>query len=190
MDRRPVSKSGRRAAAVMFVAALTVAITSAEQGPRGVDPSEPNGRSPYAIGLWGDLPYSPAQEQIGVPNLIADMNAQRLAFSVHDGDLKQGANSPCDAVLYQRSLDYFNALEAPAMFTPGDNDWTDCDRPSNGGYSSLDRLDYERFIFFSTPYSHGPCGRCRRTCRRPRCVSVSAAPSCHAWKTGAGRCAV
>ena len=139
----------------MIIAALTLAITSAEQGPRGVDPSERNGWSPYAIGLWGDLPYSPAQEQIGVPNLIADMNAQRLAFSVHDGDLKQGSGSLCDVALYQRSLDYFNALEAPAMFTPGDNDWTDCDRASNGGYSSLERLDYERFIFFSTPYSMG-----------------------------------
>ena len=41
------------------------------------------------------------------------------------------------------------------MFTPGDNDWTDCDRPSNGGFSSLERLDYERKVFFSTPFSLG-----------------------------------
>jgi hypothetical protein len=42
----------------------------------------------YAIGLWGDLPYESAtstvQTAIGVPNLIADMNAQRLQFTVHD----------------------------------------------------------------------------------------------------------
>ena len=36
------------------------------------------------------------------------------------------------------------------MFTPGDNDWTDCDRPSNGGFNSLERLDHERQVFFST----------------------------------------
>lgn len=30
----------------------------------------------YAIGLWGDLPYSAVQATVGVPNLIADMNAQ------------------------------------------------------------------------------------------------------------------
>jgi hypothetical protein len=41
------------------------------------------------------------------------------------------------------------------MFTPGDNDWTDCDRPKNGGYNSLERLDYQRRVFFSTPYSFG-----------------------------------
>ena len=109
----------------------------------------------YAIGLWGDLPYSPAQATVGVPNLIADMNAQRLKFSVHDGDLKAGAGSPCDENLYTQSLAYFNALTAPAMFTPGDNDWTDCDRASNGSYNSRERLDRERAVFFSTPYSMG-----------------------------------
>jgi hypothetical protein len=136
------------------MAALALAMASA-QGHSGIDQAERNGWTPYAIGLWGDLPYSDAQEKVGVPNLIADMNAQRLAFSVHDGDLKQGSGSPCDDALYARALGYFNALEAPAMFTPGDNDWTDCDRPANGGYPSLDRLDYERLVFFNTPYSLG-----------------------------------
>ena len=109
----------------------------------------------YTIGLWGDLPYSTTQATTGVPNLIADMNAHRLTFTVHDGDLKQGSNSACDAALYQQALGYFNALRAPAMFTPGDNDWVDCDRPNNGGYNSLERLDYERKVFFSTPFSLG-----------------------------------
>jgi hypothetical protein len=116
----------------------------------------------YAIGLWGDLPYSDVQATTGVPNLIADMNAHRLKFTVHDGDLKAGnsiANSAtpttCSDVLYVQALGYFNALRAPAMFTPGDNDWTDCDRPSNGGFNSRERLDHQRRFFFSTPYSFG-----------------------------------
>ena len=55
----------------------------------------------YAIGLWGDLPYSAIQATVGVPNLIADMNSQRLAFTVHDGDLKTGNGSPiCNDQLY------------------------------------------------------------------------------------------
>ena len=41
------------------------------------------------------------------------------------------------------------------MFTPGDNDWTDCDRPANGGFSSLERLDFERALFFNTRFSLG-----------------------------------
>ena len=110
----------------------------------------------YAIALWGDLPYSDLQASVGVPNLIADMNRQRLAFSVHDGDLKTGNGAPiCDDSLYDRSLSTFNSLRAPAMFTPGDNDWTDCDRPKNGGFNSLERLTHERAVFFSTPWSLG-----------------------------------
>lgn len=113
------------------------------------------GEDAYAIGLWGDLPYSAVQAGAGVPNLIADMNAQRLAFTVHDGDLKQGSGSLCDDTLYYQALSFFDALKAPAMFTPGDNDWVDCDRPSNGGYNSRERLDRERAIFFSMPFSLG-----------------------------------
>ena len=79
-----------------------------------------------------------------MPNLVTDMNRQRLAFTAHDGDLKQGSNSPCDDALYENSLATLNSLEAPAVFTPGDNDWTDCDRPNNGGYNSLERLNHER----------------------------------------------
>lgn len=116
----------------------------------------------YAIGLWGDLPYNDVQALVGVPNLIADMNSQKLKFTVHDGDLKGGnaiagsaTPTSCSNELYAQSLAYLNSLKAPAMFTPGDNDWTDCDRPSNGGYNSLERLDYQRKAFFSTPYSFG-----------------------------------
>ena len=117
---------------------------------------------PYAIGLWGDLPYSDVQATVGVPNLIADMNRHDLAFTVHDGDLKAGNGTPgsvtpttCSDALYVQALGFFNALRAPAMLTPGDNDWTDCDRPSNGGFSSLERLDHERQVFFATPFSLG-----------------------------------
>ncbi len=109
----------------------------------------------YDIGLWGDVPYSDLQATVGVPNLIADMNRHGLRFSVHNGDLKAGSNSLCDDALYVRAIGYFNALNAPAAFTPGDNDWTDCDRPSNGGFNSLERLDHERKVLFNTTFSFG-----------------------------------
>jgi hypothetical protein len=108
----------------------------------------------YSIGLWGDLPYS-AQQEAKLPALIQDMNDQQLVFTVHDGDLKQGSGSPCDNALYQRALGWFDSFQSAAMFTTGDNDWTDCDRPSNGGYDSRERLDYERRLFFSTDQSLG-----------------------------------
>src|SRR6185295_16522869 len=136
--------------AVLSVLTLTVARAKNHDNDdwRGDDDDRDDQRA-YAIGLWGDLPYSDLQAETGVPNLIADMNRQELAFTVHDGDLKVGSGVPgsktpttCSNEMYAQALGYLNSLNAPAMFTPGDNDWTDCDRPANGGFSSLERLDY------------------------------------------------
>jgi hypothetical protein len=137
---------------LMVFAAVSGSLAFQGNGAGGV---QGNANAAYAIGLWGDLPYSAVQAAVGVPNMIADMNSQQLAFTAHNGDLKQGSGSPCDDALYAQSLAFFNALEAPAIFTPGDNDWTDCDRPANGGFSSLERLSRERQVFFSTPTTMG-----------------------------------
>src|SRR5262245_939305 len=154
-------ESGSHATRRLFVGALTLlllaAVTTAQafQGRDndGRGEGDEHERRPYAIGLWGDLPYSDVQAQVGVPNLIADMNRHELAFTVHDGDLKAGNGTPgsvtptiCSDALYTQALGFFNSLRAPAILTPGDNDWTDCDRPSNGGFNSLERLDHEREV--------------------------------------------
>src|SRR5262249_25500310 len=119
-------------AAVLVLGGFTTvrAIQSDDDDHNGRD--EDGGR--FAIGLWGDLPYSDVQAQVGVPNLIADMNKQELAFTVHDGDLKAGNGTAgsvtpttCVDALYTQALGFFNSLRAPAVLTPGDNDWTDCD---------------------------------------------------------------
>jgi hypothetical protein len=133
----------------------------------------------YAIGLWGDLPYSDVQATVGIPNLIKDMNSEELAFTAHDGDLKAGNGTPnsvtptiCSDALYSQALNYFNSLKAPAILTPGDNDWTDCDRPSNGGFSSLERLDHERKVFFSTPFTLGQHRLHQEVQTDPMCLGV------------------
>jgi hypothetical protein len=148
--------------------------------------SAPNeDRFDYAVGLWGDLPYSDAQATVGVPNLVADMNAADVAFSVHDGDLKAGngtagsrTTTTCSNALYTQALGWFDSLKAPAMFTPGDNDWTDCDRVSNGGYNSRERLDHERSVFFRTSYSLGRRRIKQQVQTTPACLGVSGAVAC------------
>ena len=147
-------------------------VASAAPASADDDQGGDDDREPYAIGLWGDLPYSTVQAA-GVPNLIADMNAVRLKFSVHDGDLKAGSNSPCDDALYTNSLAFFNSLKAPAVFTPGDNDWTDCDRPSNGGFSSRERLDHERQLFFATNLSLGQRRMTPEVQTTPLCLNAA-----------------
>jgi len=139
----------------------------------------------YTIGLWGDLPYSDLQATTGVPNLIADMNDSDIEFSVHDGDLKVGSGVPgsttpttCSDALYVQALGYLKALDKPAMLTPGDNDWTDCDRPANGGFDSLERLDHERQLFFSTPFSFGRHKLKQEVQATPLCKGVKGLTAC------------
>ena len=172
----------RRWACALLVPLCALAMLGTAQARDDDDDEET-----YAIGLWGDLPYSPAQASVGLPNLIADMNAQRLKFTVHDGDLKAGSGSPCDDALYTQSLAYFNTLRAPAMFTPGDNDWTDCDRAANGGYNSRERLDKERAVFFSTPYSMGQRRLLQEVQQGNLCLGVNGLVQCvenRRWTVG------
>lgn len=165
--------------------AVTCAMSfAAAHADAGDDDDDPN---PYTIGLWGDLPYSALQESVGVPNLVADMNAHHVRFSVHDGDLKAGSNSLCDDNLYHHAAATLNQLHGAAMFTPGDNDWTDCDRPSNGGFNSRERLDRERQILFSTPWSFGqrPIRQEVQTARL--CLGVNGPTACvenRRWTVG------
>jgi hypothetical protein len=166
-------------AAFMVATLAPWSVGVADDGAQG----DEGGR--YAIGLWGDLPYSDTQALTGVPNLIADMNRHDLAFTVHDGDLKAGNGTPgsatpttCSDALYVQALGFFNALRAPAMFTPGDNDWTDCDRPSNGGFSSRERLDHERQLFFSTPFSMGQRQLRQEVQTAALCLGVNGAVPC------------
>ena len=180
--RRPL----RRWALALLAPVVAMALACTAMADDRDDDRNDDRNEAYVIGLWGDLPYSPVQATVGVPNLIADMNAQNLKFSVHDGDLKSGG-SVCSDNVYTQSLGYFNALKAPAMFTPGDNDWTDCDRPSAGAYSSRERLDFERALFFSTPYSMGQKRMKQDVQPGALCLGVNGYVQC--VKTGAGRCA-
>src|SRR5215469_6438132 len=152
VDLRPERKSSRDmrklllpTIAISIVVAIALILVPARGQDNNADGTGDDGV--YAIGLWGDLPYSDEQALTGVPNLIADMNSQHLAFTAHDGDLKAGNGTPgsvtpttCGNALYAQALGYFNSLTAPAIFTTGDNDWVDCDRPKNGGFNSRERL--------------------------------------------------
>jgi hypothetical protein len=182
---------------ILIVAAvwvMTLPTAQAYQNLNGGGDNSGKGQQKYSIGLWGDLPYSDTQALTGVPNLIADMNSQQLTFTVQDGDFKAGNGTPgsvtpttCTDALYLQGLNYLNALKGPAMFTPGDNDWTDCDRPANGGFSSRERLDHERLLFFSTPYSLGQNPVRQEVQETPLCLGVSGPVPCvenRRWNLG------
>jgi hypothetical protein len=103
--------------------------------------------------LFGDTPYS-AWERAKLPELMADMAAADSAFVVHTGDFKSGGDA-CSDALYQDRLALFQASSVPLVYVPGDNDWTDCHRRSNGAYDPLERLDRLRALFFASDQALG-----------------------------------
>jgi len=77
-----------------------------------------------------------------------------IEFTVHIGDIKAG-NTLCEDNVYLNNFAYFNSFENPVIFTPGDNEWTDCHRANNGSMDPLDRLLLLRTLFFDGNKSLG-----------------------------------
>ena len=115
----------------------------------------------YTIALFGDMPYGAlGKEQY--PNLIDDVNAAHVAFSVFDGDLKSGGDGACtDENLYFPALENFAKFKQPLVLVVGDNDWTDCWGRYGASTTTpetsdpIERLQHERELFYTTPYSLG-----------------------------------
>jgi hypothetical protein len=110
-------------------------------------------RASYEIGLFGDMPYGETG-RAQFPAVIADMNDQRLAFSVFDGDIKNGRER-CDQPVYDAAVANFGSFARPVVYLPGDNEWTDCDLEPGGGYDPNERLALVRATFAGTTRSLG-----------------------------------
>lgn len=108
---------------------------------------------PLSFGLFGDTPYSHWERQ-HLPELIAEMDREELAFVIHDGDIKGGSSECSDAAL-RDILAVFRRSAHPLIYVPGDNEWTDCHRRSNGGYDPVERLAKLRELFFAGDHALG-----------------------------------
>ena len=99
-----VTRLGTAGLLVLWITSVLTASAGFQGRGNNVNDDKREPRKTYAIGLWGDLPYSDLQALTGVPNLIADMNRQDLEFTVHDGDFKAGNGTPAsvDAHALQR----------------------------------------------------------------------------------------
>ncbi|MCZ6667036.1 MAG: hypothetical protein O7B81_17185, partial [Gammaproteobacteria bacterium] len=88
--------------------------------------------------------------QVGNLRFIGSkIRKQGFPFVIHYGDLKAGDASCDDNLLSERRDLLFQLIEGGLFYTPGDNDWTDCDRPDAGSFDELERLDKIRSLFFS-----------------------------------------
>ncbi|WP_052214595.1 hypothetical protein [Belnapia sp. F-4-1] len=115
---------------------------------------------PLRFAAFGDMPYcnrgtACEAEVARVEQLTEAINAARPAFSIFLGDTKAGGEACSDAIILDRTAAWFNRIRGPLVYTPGDNEWTDCWQPRAGGFDPVERLALLRARFFSAPVSLG-----------------------------------
>jgi hypothetical protein len=98
----------------------------------------------------GDTPYGDDQVQ-QFPELVADVNRDRdVDLVLHLGDIKNGS-STCTDQRFRSVLELYEDFWDPFVYTPGDNEWTDCHRDAAGGYLPTERLASLRDIYYPEP---------------------------------------
>jgi hypothetical protein len=116
-----------------------------------------------SIAVYGDWPYSQALLD-AAPLLIDSINSDpEVRLVMHVGDIHSGS-MPCtgagltplpatsNPLWNQKIFDLFAQFKDPVVYTPGDNEWTDCHKTKGGtsGYP-LNELAAVRNLFFANP---------------------------------------
>jgi len=139
----------RLMALIVIVVCATIASCASSPG------SSFSSEGLYTFGLIGDLAYRPEQEP-QMQNVLDDLNAVELAFVAHVGDLGAPRYGSCSNSLWARRKAQFDASAHPLIYTPGDNEWTDCyDKQGVPGGDPLERLSSLRALFFQGERSLG-----------------------------------
>lgn len=107
----------------------------------------------FTFAAFGDTPYT-EEEETRFVGMIAEINREKLAFAIHVGDFKSGW-SPCTDALYQQRAEWFALFHHALIYTPGDNEWSDCWRAFGAARDPLERLQKLRSLFFADGYSLG-----------------------------------
>lgn len=144
--QRPAA--GTRQARSGWCAAALLLLLGSAAGVEPV-PAELGAAAAVRFFALGDVPYAePEYEQL--TRLLAEANRRQPPFILHVGDIKAG-NAPCTEAAFARIASLFRDQPVPVVYTPGDNEWTDCRRAAAGGYEPLERLQVLRRLFFADP---------------------------------------
>ncbi|HJZ73483.1 MAG TPA: hypothetical protein VKE51_17190, partial [Vicinamibacterales bacterium] len=113
-----------------LAAAVVAAIPAARAGASDT-------AAPFTVAVYGDAPYgtkpTDTAEFNATPAFIASINADPdVAEVIHVGDIHSGKQFCTEA--YDRSIyQLWTAYTKPLVYTPGDNEWTDCHKSGEGG---------------------------------------------------------
>ena len=135
------------------VLGLAAAIAFAACSSGGGDDATARQLSPpagdrFQFAVIGDYPYTP-EDVPKFDRLIDAINAEGPALVLHVGDI---ANVACTDAALNTSLAALARFTMPVVYTPGDNEWTDC---QGAGADPLQRLSRVRQLFFPSDQSLG-----------------------------------
>jgi hypothetical protein len=145
-------------AAALAAAAIAVAASASAASP-----------NKFTVAVFGDEPYLdkafptlPHAEFAATPAFIDTINADPdVQEVIHVGDIHSGSE-PCTRAYDQSIYNLWTAFEKPLIYTPGDNEWSDCTKtneepgtdnadPLTHPDLPLENLDLVRQIFFANP---------------------------------------
>jgi hypothetical protein len=145
--------------AVLFASGLLAAsVASADNDNFGSEAARP-----LTLAVFGDWPYN-QNLLTNAPLLINSVNAdRRVSTVVHVGDIHSGS-MPCTSagILptiaaavpgWNQTIYYqFQQFDKPFVYTPGDNEWTDCHKTKElSSGDPLKELASVRTLFFARP---------------------------------------
>ena len=133
------------------VAAILVATAAGYLLTRGPETPTPNPPGSFSFAVLGDAPYY-SWEDLQYRLVLRSLDDHDLSWVLHVGDIFW---RPCTDELYRRQLEWFDGLRHPVIYTPGDNEWTDCWEPGSGRFAPRGRLERIRQLFFDEPTRTG-----------------------------------
>ncbi|KJE22345.1 hypothetical protein FF36_03414 [Frankia torreyi] len=122
----------RRSLFAMGAAAVLVALTAL---PAAASPPADPGALTLAV--YGDEPYGTTptdnSEFLATPAFINSINSDpAVGLAMHIGDIHSGKQY-CTAQYDQSIAQLWQQYQVPLVYTPGDNEWTDCHKAGEGG---------------------------------------------------------
>jgi hypothetical protein len=138
----------RRRAALAAAATVVVAAACVPAEVPTKRPAPPR----FSFAVIGDLPYGP-QQLFQLSNRVEQLSrAPNVQLVVHLGDITSGgADGDCTDSYASSIKSVLDRFAGPLVYTPGDNEWTDCLGAGTGAADPLGRLSALRDIFFATP---------------------------------------
>ncbi len=112
--------------------------------------SSDGGPPKFTVAVIGDVPYgttpTDTTESLLHPGFLAAINGDAdVTMVVHVGDIHSGKQFCTEAYNLQIAADWKAALKHPMIYTPGDNEWTDCNKSGEGGgtfNATTGRIDF------------------------------------------------